>query len=479
MVSDYRCPVCPVSFSFRAEVDSHLRDRHRSDTGFEALDRATVGPVLVSGSKGYDEARRVFNAMIDRRPAAIVRCREVRDVVAAVNHARTSGLPLSVKGGGHSVAGTAVCEGGIMVDLSLMKSLRVDPAAGVAEAQPGLTLAEFDAGTQAFGLATTTGVVSMTGISGLTLGGGIGWLNGRYGLACDNLVHADVVTADGRLVTASTAEHEDLFWALRGGGGNFGVVTSLGFRLHPVSEVLGGGVTFPASRAADALRFYQEFTRQRPDELSTAASIWLDAEGRPVVSVAVCWCGPMAQGEEVLRPLRSFCQSATDAVGPMKYLTLQSAGDGSYSRGRRHYWKASFLGDLTDEAIAVILEAAATMPSPLSAIGLQELSGVASRVPATATAFPHRSHHWDFLILSQWEDPAESGRNIEWTRSLFERMKPYVESGVYSNNLGEEETNRVVSAYGPNYERLARIKRTWDPDNLFRLNHNIAPSRRC
>ncbi|HEY4408458.1 MAG TPA: FAD-binding oxidoreductase, partial [Acidimicrobiia bacterium] len=420
-------------------------------------------------------ARRVFNAMIDRRPAAIVRCTGSGDVLAAVNHARIYGLPLSVRGGGHSVAGTAVCEGGIMVDLSQMKGIRVDPAASVAEAQPGLTLGEFDAATQAVGLATTTGVVSMTGIAGLTLGGGIGWLNGRYGLACDNLVGAEVVTADGRLLTTGPAEHEDLFWALQGGGGNFGVVTSFRFRLHPVAQVLAGGVTFPAPQAAEALRFYRDFIRQAPDELSTAVSVWLGPDGRPAVSIAVCWCGSMEAGEEVLRPLRSFGPPVMDAVGPMSYTSLQSGSDGGYPPGRLHYWKASFLRELTDEAMAVTLDSVAEMPSALSGVGLQELCGVAARVPPTATAFPHRGHHWDYLILSQWDNPADSSRNIDWTRRLFERMEPFLESAVYANNLGEEDGNRVASAYGPNYERLATIKRTWDPDNLFRFNHNIVP----
>ena len=443
--------------------------------GIEALDRSTVGPVVVPGDRDYEQTRRVFNAMVDRRPAAIVQCTGSGDVIAAVNHARTYGLSLSVRGGGHSVAGTAVCDGGIMVDLSRMKGLRVDPATSVADAQPGLTLGEFDRSTQAFGLATTTGVVSVTGIAGLTLGGGIGWLNGPYGLACDNLLGADVVTADGRLITAGPAENEDLFWALRGGGGNFGVVTSFRFRLHPVAQVLAGAVTFPAPQAAKVLRFYDDFARQSPDELSTAASVHLGPEGQPMVSVAVCWCGSIETGEEVLRPLRSFGPPVMDAIGAMDYTALQCRADGGYPPDRLHYWKANFLRELTDEAIDVILDSVAEMPSAASGVGLQELCGVAARVPPTATAFPHRGHHWDFLILSQWDDPADSGRNIDWTRRLFARMQPFLESGVYANNLGEEDGDRVAAAYGPNYDRLARIKGTWDPENLFRLNHNILP----
>ena len=440
------------------------------------LDEAVAGEVLRPGDEGYDGARRVFNAMIDRRPAAIVRCAGAADVVAAVNYARDHELPLSVKGGGHSVAGTAVCEGGIMIDLSLMKGLRVDPAASVAMAGPGLTLGEFDAGTQAHGLATTTGVVSMTGLAGLTLGGGIGWLNGRYGLACDNLIEADVVTADGRLVTANEAEHDGLFWALRGGGGNFGIVTSFRYRLHPVAVVLGGGVMFPSAQAHDALRFYHDFARAAPDELSTAASISLDADGRPVVAVAACWCGPIEEGEKILRPLRAFGPPTFDGVAPMGYAALQSSADGGYPPGRLHYWKASFLAEITDDAIEVMLAFASDMPSAFTGIGLQELCGAASRVAPTATAFPHRDHLYDCLILSQWDDPSDTDRNVAWTRHLFEALQPFLEGGVYANNLGAEETDRVRAAYGPNYPRLAAVKAAYDPSNLFRLNHNVTPA---
>ena len=446
------------------------------DVGLSALAGAVRGRVLRPGDDGYDSARRVFNAMIDRHPEAIVRCAGVDDVVAAVNHARDAGLPLSVKGGGHSVAGTAVCDGGIMVDLSPMKDLAIDPTAAVAAAGPGLTLGEFDAGTEAFGLATTTGVVSMTGLAGLTLGGGIGWLNGRYGLACDNLIGAEVVTAAGQVLTADATNHDDLFWALRGGGGNFGVVTSFRYRLHPVPAVLGGGVTFPAAQARAALRFYHEFACGAPDDLSTAASVSLDAEGRPAVSVGLGWCGPIERGEAVVAPLRRFGPPVVDAISPMSYTTLQSSADGGYPVGRLHYWKAGFLAEIDDDVIDVLLAFAEAMPSPFTGIGLQELCGVASRVPATATAFPHRAHHYDCLILSQWDDPADSARNIAWTRELFAALQPFLAGGVYANNLGAEETDRVAAAYGPNYDRLAAVKAAYDPGNLFRLNHNIVPA---
>jgi hypothetical protein len=444
--------------------------------GLDALERRIRGGLLRPGSDAYEQARRVFNAMIDRRPAAIVRCASTDDVVAAVDHARYYALPLSVKGGGHSVAGTAVCEAGLMVDLSHMKGIRVDPLGRVAVAEPGLTLGEFDAVTQAFGLATTTGVVSMTGIAGLTLGGGIGWLNGRYGLACDNLLEAEVVTADGQVLVASPDDHADLFWGLRGGGGNFGVVTSFTYRLHRVSVVLAGGVTFAPTRGHDALRFYHQFARDIPDELTTSASVSLDADHRPVVSVGVCYCGAIKRGEEIIRPLRDRTGVIADDIAPMSYTALQSSKDAGFPSGRQHYWKASFLRDLTDDAIETVLRGVADAPSPFTGVGFQQMSGVASRVPPTATAFPHRDRHYDFLILSQWEDPADTSRNTDWTRTLFDSMTPFLEQGVYANNLGGEESDdRVKSAYGPNYARLAALKARYDSGNLFRLNHNIAP----
>lgn len=414
--------------------------------------------------------------MIDRYPALILRCASPEDVTQAVDFAREHGLALSIKGGGHSVAGNAVCDGGLMLDMSGMKRIHVDPTRRIAVAEPGLTLGEFDAATQAHGLATTLGVVSMTGIAGLTLGGGIGWLNGKHGLACDNLLSVDVVTADGQLRTADPERHEDLFWALRGGGGNFGVVVSFTYQLHPVTTVLGGSVSYPPNKAHEALRRYHELASTCPDELSTAASIGRNSEGEPVVSVAVCWCGPLDEGERVVRPLREFGPPTADEIQPMPYLTLQSAPDAGFPLGRQHYWKASFLRDLPSEAIDTILRFAAEIPSPYTGIGLQQMTGVASCVDPAATAFAHRARRYDFLILSQWDDPADSPTNIAWTRSLFEAMSRFLERGVYVNNLGEEGEDRVRGAYGGNYERLAVVKATSDPTNLFRLNHNVKPA---
>jgi FAD binding domain/Berberine and berberine like len=433
------------------------------------------GDLIRPEEDGYGRARAVFNGMVDRRPALIVRCAGVADVVKGVEFARSHDLLLSIRGGGHSVAGKAVCDGGLMIDLSPMKGIRVDPARRTAEAQAGLTLGEFDHETQEFGLATTLGVVSVTGIAGLTLGGGLGWLNGKHGLACDNLISADVVTADGRLLTASEEENEDLFWGLRGGGGNFGVVTSFRYRLHPVGTVLGGGLSYPLSKAHEVLSFYHQFASGCPDELSTEASLGVTPDGDGVVGVSVCYCGAVEEGERVLRPLREFGSPLADNIQPMAYTALQSAPDPKFPPGRRHYWKSSYLKDLSDDAIEVMVRFVSEMPSPTTGVGLQQMHGAASRVDPTATAFPHRDEHYDFLILSQWADPAESERNVEWTRALFEAMQPFFEEGVYVNNLGDEGEDRVKAAYGANYERLLALKGKYDPINFFRLNQNIRP----
>jgi FAD/FMN-containing dehydrogenase len=441
-----------------------------------ALADRVRGDLLRPRHPDYDSSRRVFNAMIDRRPAAILRCDGAADVMQGVRFARTHQLPLSIHGGGHSVSGASVCQGGLMLDLSHMKGIRVDPARRVAQAQTGLLLREFDHETQAFGLATTLGVVSVTGIAGLTLGGGLGWLNGICGLACDNVLSADVVTANGDLLTANACEHEDLHWALRGGGGNFGVVTTLTYQLHPVSTVLAGTLLFPPEQAREALRFYYEFSSGAPDELATTASVGRDAKGRPVVSITVCYCGRLNDGERTLEPLRNFGNPVNAEIRPLPYLAWQSSHDGGTPVGRQHYWKSSFLKDVSDGAIEVMLDFAATSPSPYTGIGLQQMTGVASRVDSRATAFAHRDRQYDFLIVSQWEDPADADRNIAWTRRCFEAMSPYLKDAVYVNNLGGMEQERIGAAYGVNYDRLRTVKARYDPENVFCLNHNIAPA---
>jgi FAD/FMN-containing dehydrogenase len=443
----------------------------------ERLAKLVKGPVLGADEQAYEEARRVFNAMIERRPAAILKCSDANDVAHGVTAAREYDLPLSIKGGGHSVAGSAVCDGGLMLDMSSMKRILVDPERDLAVADAGLTLGEFDGATSRYGLATTLGVVSMTGIAGLTLGGGIGWLNGKHGLACDNVLSMDVVTADGQLRTVNADQHQDLFWALRGGGGNFGVVVSFTYRLHPVDMVLAGPISYPPDRAADALRLYHQVASSAPDALATAASVARGADGKPSVSVVVCWSGPVSEGERILRPLREFGPPIADAVGLIPYRELQSMPDSGYPPGRLHYWKASFLADVPGEAIDALLRFSATAPSPYTGIGLQQITGAASRIAPTATAFAHRARQYDFLILSQWDDPADSPANVSWTRELFDAMSPHFR-GVYVNNLGEEGSDRVQDAYGANYDRLAGVKAAYDPGNVFRLNQNIRPEGR-
>jgi FAD binding domain/Berberine and berberine like len=442
----------------------------------EDLGSGLRGEVVWPGDRGYDTARAVFNGMVDRRPLAVIRCADASDVVRCIALARRHDLPLSVRGGGHSVAGNALRDGAVLLDLSGMKALRVEPQTRRAKAEPGLTLGEFDRATQAFGLATTLGVVSTTGIAGLTLGGGLGWLNGRFGLACDNLVSADVATADGRLLRASAQENEELFWGIRGGGGNFGVVTSFEYQLHPVDLVLAGVLSYPLEMAPRVLRFYDDFAKTAPDELSTAASLGLSPAGEPTVSIAVCYCGPLEEGELVLRPLRRFQAPVDDGIQPMPYTMLQSARDEGLPSGRLHYWKSGWLREVTDGAIDTLLRFLPQMPSSASSVGLQQLHGVASRVAPSATAFPHRTEQYDFLILSQWSEATDSDRNLQWTRALFEAMRPHLEASVYVNNLGDEGPGRVRAAYGENYPRLAALKRAYDPDNLFRANQNIDPS---
>jgi FAD/FMN-containing dehydrogenase len=436
------------------------------------------GDLLGPDDPGYDDARRVFNAMIDRRPALIARPADVEDIRRAVLFAREYDLPFSVKGGGHSVAGSAVCDGGLMLDLSVLKEVRVDPERRRAVAQPGLLLADVDCATQAVGLATPLGIISTTGIAGLTLGGGMGWLNGQYGLACDNLLAADIVTADGELRTVSNDENADLFWAIRGGSGNFGVVTSFIYRLHPVGPILGGVVTFPAARAREALRFYHEVASTAPDALTTLASLGVDADGGTTVSVTVCWCGAHDDGERILRPLRAFGPPVEDVIGAMAYTALQTGADERYPAGRHHYWKASWLKHLSDEAIEVMLHFAAERPTTATGhvtIALQQLHGAAARVDPAATAFPHRHDLYDLLILAQWSDPTEAEQHMAWARAFFAAMQPFAERAVYVNDLGAEGEARVQEAYGANYTRLAKIKATYDPTNLFRLNQNIRP----
>jgi FAD/FMN-containing dehydrogenase len=444
-----------------------------------AIDRLRAGfrgEVLTPEDPGYDAARRVFNAMIDHRPVLIARCARPDDVVRCVGLARERDLPVSVRGGGHAVSGKAVADGGLMVDLSGMKRVAVDPGRRTARAGPGLTLGDLDRETQRFGLATPLGIVSNTGIAGLTLGGGIGWLNGRFGLACDNVVGAEVVTADGRRLRAGPDENPDLFWGIRGGGGNFGVVTSFEYRLHPVDRVVGGLVLYPWEGATGALRRFFEAASEAPDELCTLGLVVTGPDGRPAVGVAFGYSGPPEEADRVVAPLRGLGPPLADLTRPMSYLELQTMLDGSFTPGLHHYWKSSFLRPpVPEEAVEVLVGSGATRPSPMSALGFQQMHGAAARVGGGETAFAHRHDQFDCLILSVWSDPADTGANVRWAQEVFDGLRPFLEEGVYVNNLGEEGTDRVRAAYGANYDRLVELKRKYDPDNVFRLNQNIPP----
>ena len=443
------------------------------------LFRASLGGALLRpGDDGYDEARHIFNGMIDRHPGLIARCASPGDVVKSVRFAGEHGLVVSVRGGGHNVAGNAICDGGLMIDLSPMKGIQVDPAAQTVRAQAGLTWREFDRETQAFGLATTGGAISTTGIAGLTLGGGFGWLGRSYGMACDNLISADVVLADGSLVHASADENADLFWGLRGGGGNFGIVTSFEYRLHPVGPVIGGMVVHPFERAREVLRFARDFNQSAPDASSVFAAIMTTPDGMKVVALIVCYNGPIEQGEAVLKPLREFGPPLADLVSPMPYTQQQQLLDEGFPFGLQNYWKSEFLKDLPDEAIDILVDRFEQVPSPLSAIVLEQFGGAYRRVAAGENAFSHRDWDYNFVIISRWTDPAEAERNIQWSRDVWQAVQPFAAGVVYVNYLegGEEGARRIRSAYGAGYDRMVELKNTYDPTNFFRLNQNVKPT---
>ncbi|MHB8500677.1 MAG: FAD-binding oxidoreductase [Candidatus Acidiferrales bacterium] len=435
------------------------------------------GQSFCPGEQGYDTARTLPNAMIDRRPAIIARCTGAADVIACVRFAREHDVLVSVRGGGHSVAGKSVCEGGLMVDLSAMKGIRVDPIHRTVRAETGIKLGEFDRETQAFGLATTQGVVPTVGMSGLTLGGGWGNLHAKYGLSIDNVIAADVVTAEGRLLTASASENQDLFWGVRGGSGNFGIVTSLEFRLHEVGPVLGGAVFYPAAKAREVLHFWREFAAASPDELVTQGGSFNLPDGTPVFGIAGCYCGLLSEGEKVLKPLRSFGTPLADAFGTMSYTQLQGMFEPFFPPGRQVYTKSNFLRNLSDEAVDVLVQYVAKSPSPYSfAPFLEHWHGAVARVPVTETAFPHRQYSWNFLAWSMWVSPSDTEKNKQWTRECWESVRPFLVAGSYGNYVADEGEAIAREAYGPNYDRLVALKNKYDPTNFFRMNHNIKPT---
>jgi FAD/FMN-containing dehydrogenase len=457
-----------------------------SSNAIEELKAATRGQVLLPGDSGFDDARRIWNAMIDRRPAAIVRCAGVADVRRAVAFARDNDLLLAVRGGGHNIAGSAVCDDGLVIDLSPMKSVRVDAATRRAYVEPGATLGDFDHEAQGFGLATPLGINSTTGVSGLTLGGGFGWLSRKYGMSVDNLVSADVVTADGELVHASADAHEDLFWAIRGGSGNFGVVTMFEFQLHPVGpEVFGRLVVLPLQQAKDALVKYRAAVDAMPEELSVWAVLRLapplpflppEVHGKPIVAFAICYTGALEEGPSAVEEVRRFGTPYGEHLGPMPYATWQKAFDPLLAPGARNYWKSHNLAELPDGLLDAVIDAIGKLPSPQCEIFFGLIGGQTSRIAVDATAYPNRDAKYVMNVHGRWDDASEDERCIAWARAFFEAAAPFALGSVYVNFLTEDETERVGAAYGPNLERLVAVKTRYDPHNLFRHNQNIKPS---
>lgn len=446
-----------------------------STTSLGTLRMHLQGTVLTSGDPGYDTARAIWNGMFDRRPAVITRCTSAADVAAAIAFACEHDLLISVRGGGHSLPGHSVNDGGIMIDLSPMKRIDVDPVRRIARSQPGALWGDLDSATHAHGLAVTGGQISHTGIAGLTLGGGIGWLMRKYGLTCDNLVAAEVVTADGQIVTASADDNPDLFWGLRGGGGNFGVVSEFSYRLHPVTFVFGGLVAFPLPAAKPILQELRNYLPTVPDELTTTTFLLTTPEGHKALGVGLCYCGDPNDGERWLTPIRQMGPVVMEQVGVMPYPVVQSMLDQVAAPGRRYYVKSNFMDDLKDEAMDVLIDAYMRVPSPLTAVLLVQMGGAVGRADRTGTAYYHRDVAFSFSAFSSWVDSAEDDANIGWTRQLWQDLRPHMSASVYVNELLDEGEERVREAYGPAYPRLAALKKQFDPDNIFRLNQNIRP----
>jgi FAD/FMN-containing dehydrogenase len=479
-----------------------MEDSHMSNVILKTSDGATAalasevlmafrgqlrGPLCLPGEPGYDQARTIWNGMIDRRPAAIVRAAGAADVMRAVKFAMEHRLLLAIRGGGHNIAGNAVCEGGLMIDLTAMRSVRIDPVGRTARVEPGVTLGEFDREAQAFGLATPTGINSTTGVAGLTLGGGFGWISRKHGLTIDNLLSVDVVTAKGELVRASEKDDADLFWAVRGGGGNFGVATSFEFRLHPVGpEVLAGLIVHPFTKAKELLEGYRRALASSPDELTC----WVvmrkapplpflpqEVHGKEVLIFALCYAGDLEKGRRAVAPIQALGKPIADVVGPTPFVGWQTAFDPLLAPGARNYWKSHDFVELNDGAIKVMLDFVGRLPSPESEVFIGNLGGAVSRVPAKATAYPHRDVQFVMNVHTRWTNAASDRECIAWARQLFDAMTPHATGGVYVNFMPEDEPQRVSKgAYGLNYDRLSKLKAKYDPGNLFRMNQNILPA---
>jgi FAD/FMN-containing dehydrogenase len=442
------------------------------------------GPVLGAADEGYDEARMVHNGMFDRRPLATLKAEQVGDVIGAVNFARENGLELSVRGGGHSGPGFGTNDGGLVIDMSGMRTVRVDPRNKTARADAGATWGDFNYATHAFGLATTGGIISTTGIAGLTLGGGIGYLSRGLGLTIDNLISADVVTADGKFLTASESENEDLFWGLRGGGGNFGVVTSFEYRLAEIDQVYAGPIFYNLEDAATVLRMFDEFIREAPEEFGGFPGFQIapplpfipeDRHGDPLCLVVVHWSGPLDQAEKVLKPFRDVAPIVADGSGPLPYPALNGAFDALYPKGLRAYWKGAFVKDLSDDAIAAHVEHGSNVPEVTCTMHMYPINGACHRVGADETAFAYRDATYGMVFLAGWTDPANDAERIKWLRDYYEALSPYSEPGGYINFMQDDDYDRIRDNYRENYERLVQVKRTYDRDNLFHINQNVEP----
>ena len=452
-----------------------------------ALRSGLRGNLCLAGDAGYDEARTIWNAAIDRRPGAVVRCRGTADVIRAVRLAREHGLLLAVRSGGHNIAGNAVCEGGLLIDLSPMRSVRIDPSNRTARVEPGATLGEFDKEAQAFGLATPLGVNSTTGVAGLTLGGGFGWLSRKFGFTVDNLISADVVTASGELVQTSGDQNPDLFWAIRGGGGNFGVVTSFEFKLHRVGpELLSGLIVHPFAQARQLLGGYRQVVAGAPDELTAWAVLrkapplpFLPTEmhGKEILAFAICYAGDVAEGQRALEPLRALGKPVADVIGVQPYAAWQTAFDPLLTPGAHNYWKSHNFLRLSDALLDTVVDYVGRLPTPECEIFIGQLGGASSRVASDATAYPHRDANFLMNVHTRWREPTDREGSIQWTRKLFDAAAPHATGGVYVNFMPEDELERVSGgAYGANYSRLAALKAKYDPENLFRMNQNVRPT---
>ena len=458
------------------------------DAAIEGLQGRFQGEIIRPSDSGYDAARSIWNAMIDKYPALIARCTSSDDVIEAVNFARETGMLLSVRGSGHNVAGSAVCDGGMMIDLSLMKDIQVDPDRGTAKAQPGVVFGEMDKATQPYGLAAPGGIVSESGIAGLTLGGGFGWLSRKHGFSCDSLISAEIVTADGELVTASSSENSDLFWGIRGGGGNFGIVTSFEFQLHPVGpEVLAGMMLYRLEDASSVLRFFRDYAASAPEELGSAAVFLVappapfipkELHGKPVLSIITSYIGEVEEAQRVMRPMRDFGSPIVDGIKIKPFSEHNSALDAGQPSGMHYYWKSEYVTEIADEAIDTLVEFAAKMTSPYSRLAVFHLGGAVKRHDEQAMAVSHRNVEYVIAINTGWADPQDNEKQIRWTRDLWTAIRPFSSGGVYVNFLSADDgEDRVRAAYGEmKFERLVQLKRKYDPQNLFQVNKNIKPA---